>query len=90
MIKKSLTLKGLGAGATIDCGGRGAGLQISVSNGDGPISAVSIEGFNFRNMNGSKAGGVEASGVQALSIVSSTFEGCNGVMAGAMLFQGQG
>ena len=89
MITKSLSLKGLGVGATIDCGGKGSGLQISASIED-PISTVSIEGFHFRNMNGSKAGGVEASGVQALSIVSSTFEGCNGFMAGAMLFQGQG
>ena len=90
VITKSLTLKGLGGGATIDCGSTGSGLQISAASIDDPISAVSIEGFHFRNMNGNKAGGVEASNVQALSIVSSTFEGCHGAMAGAMLFQGQG
>ena len=89
-LNKNLTLKGLGEeGATIDCGGSGGGIQV----GPAALSelnpmAVSIEGFHLRNMNGTLAGGVEASNVSGLSIMWSTFENCYGLQAGAILVQG--
>ena len=95
-INKALTLKGFGEeGATIDCGGTGGGIQIGPTPTPAPtptptplISQVTIQGFHLRNMDGTLAGGVEASNVRALSITSSTFENCYGFQAGAILVQG--
>ena len=76
----------LGFDAVIDCNGSGVAFSISGSD------SVVISGFDIYNAvggrsNWGKAGGIDARNSRSVSVLSSSFHNCTGLLAGAISIQ---
>ena len=61
VITKSITIKGLGAGPVIDCGGSGAGLYFQPPLASSILESVLIDNIHVRNANAMASSSFEKS-----------------------------
>eukprot|EP00656_Telonema_subtile_P012107 TRINITY_DN16072_c0_g1_i2.p1 TRINITY_DN16072_c0_g1~~TRINITY_DN16072_c0_g1_i2.p1 ORF type:complete len:1178 (+),score=130.44 TRINITY_DN16072_c0_g1_i2:90-3623(+) len=85
VIRASMTIRGLGKGATIDGEGQNSGLYIRPGFGSARLD-VTIEGLHFRNNYDACAGAILSQWSSNLVLRSSSFVNCSGGVAGAVWY----